>query len=145
MLCFRCFRPIRPGQPFRRRGAGRVRHVKCRMRRSRTGRWRPVGITDLPRSCVPSALRFLQKPEVKLVMGVMRLFGNYLEEVLPTVLGPSCGQNLSELDEELRAKIQASVEAEINSEAHEPICTFFDERQEGRSEVVREIAHPKQS
>jgi hypothetical protein len=52
------------------------------------------------------------------------------------------GEGLAELHEELRARIERDVRAGLESAPDAPL---FDERQEGRSEVVREIANPRQS
>ncbi len=93
---------------------------------------------------------FLMKPETRLMLGIGRLVCDYATEKLFSLMSPeelsklqAMGQDeardhLKKLAEDLKAQGQ-------HPEAIEPIKTKIDERQEGRSEVIREIADPKES
>lgn len=100
-----------------------------------------------PQAWRPAAY-FVGSPELRFLLGMGHALCNYLVERLMTEVGPFTGEG-GDLTEELRAEIQANIEAEIGKAPHpealEPVVTKLDERQEGRSEVIREIASAKHS
>lgn len=99
----------------------------------------------------PSGIAFLAKPETRLMMKMMDALADYAFETVLKNIPPEQLSNyeVTELTEELRQEIQGQIQAEIGKAPHpeavEPIWTSIDEHQQGRSEVIREIANPKQS
>lgn len=93
---------------------------------------------------------FLMKPETRLMLGIGRLVCDYATEKLFSLMSPEelakvqamsqdeARDHLKKLAKDLKAQAQ-------HPEGAEPIKTKIDERQEGRSEVIREIADPKES
>jgi hypothetical protein len=137
---------------MKRRGKGRGRKPKRKGYRP----WKKLdgGLpSDIPSAFNPlqkSDLEFMMKPETKLVIGVGQLLMNYVcEKILPGIPAEDFTGDAGNLTEEMRSQIEASIKAEIgltqHPEAKEPVRTLIDEHQEGRSEVIREIANPKQS
>jgi len=118
----------------RRRSRGNRRHLP-----------HPKGVPLHSKPSNPTG--FLAKPEMRLALGMGQLLLNYACEKFLPKLQPGGTAGLGELTDELRAKIEASIQSElkVHPEAREPIWTSIDERQEGRSEVIRAIANPKQS
>ena len=145
LRCVRCGRRIRPHEIRRRTSSGRLRHGSCPRRRLKRGhRGRVPARSPFFMSQGQS---FLPSPALRLLIGMGQLLCNYVVETLGPHL-PLEGAG-GELTDELRAEIQAEIEAEIGKAPHpealDPLLTPVDERQEGRSEVVREIANPRQS
>ena len=128
------------------RWRGRCRCRQCQRRRARRLRYRSA-LIFAPQAYTPASF-FVGSPELRLLLGMGHALCNYLVERLVTEVGPFTGDG-GELTEELRAEIQANIEAEIGKAPHpealDPLLTPVDERQEGRSEVIRDIANPKQS
>jgi hypothetical protein len=81
---------------------------------------------------------------MKLVFGLCNLMSDYLQEILGPFPPLTGAEGLAELSDDLRARIEAGIKADmaLHPEAREPVMTRVDERQEGRSELVREIATP---
>jgi hypothetical protein len=98
----------------------------------------------------PSGIAFLAKPETRLLMKMMGALVEYaVEVILPDGWKSVASDSLYEMTDDLKREMLREIQAEIGKathpEASEPIWTSINERQEGRSEVIREIANPKQS
>ena len=137
----------------RRRNHGRwCKCVFCKLKRSRkVPKNSPWNSTEIPYAPIKQQLEFMSKPVNRLMFKMVGALMDYVGEEIISKLPP---EELSkyqgtELTEELRQELSDKVNAEIakapHPEAVEPIWTSIDERQEGRSEVIREIANPKQS
>lgn len=103
-----------------------------RLRRRRNIFWKRPAF-DPP----PSPALTIGQPELKFVADIGQALFSYLAGKFPKWFGASSG--------ELEAEELRALKAVIIPEALEPIETAINERQEGRSEVVREIAKPKDS
>lgn len=123
------------GGPMRRRYGKRGRG------RKRKGPWHNKPIPDVP---VPRRVEILNSPEVRLLMQTGQALFEYLMAKIPggLIAGPVGDENLASFNAGIKAMIEAEM-AKGHPEATEPIETKIDERQEGRSEVVREIARPR--
>jgi hypothetical protein len=116
----------------------RRRYGKRGRGRKRKGPWHNKPIP------VPRRVEILNSPEVRLLMQTGQALFEYLMAKVSGALPPGLvgDENLAEINAEIRAAIEAEM-AKGHPEATEPIETKINERQEGRSEVVREIARPK--
>lgn len=136
---------------MKRRGKGRGRNPKRKgyTPRHEQGMSLPSNVPVF-KPLGESGLMFWRKPEMRLALGLGGLLVDYLCEKFIPGATPQWSSVVAEnLTEEARAEIAASLRSQIaraqHPEANEPIWTSIDERQEGRSEVIRELSNPKQS
>lgn len=130
------------------------RHRRCRCRhclrrrarlRARRAFQRREPVVSRP---WPASEFFFNRPEFKLVASMAHALFEYVQEKLGPFPATAEGELADLGTEDLKARIAASIKDDLETPDGAGLwdpAAKSDERQEGRSEVVREIADPRQS